>query len=88
MAEPFLAALTWEGRDTVPKHLLCPSIVAKVVVDRPQLSVRQSLESDIAKVHSECERTLACRQGTFIVTHPLEMISDIAGDLGQLMVSP
>jgi hypothetical protein len=72
----------------VPKHLLGPSIVAKVVVDRPQLSVRQSLESDIGNGHGETERALACRQSTLIVAHPLEMISDIAGDLGQPMVSP
>ena len=88
MAEPLLAARVGQGRDTVLKHLLRPPIVAQVVVDRPQLSVRQSLERDIAKGHSERQRPLACRQGLVIVAYPLEMIGDIAGDLGQLTVIP
>ena len=84
MAEPLLAALVCEGRDTVPEYLLRLPIVAQVIVDGPQFSIRQSLESDIAKGHGERERPLARRQGPVIVAYPLEMIGDIAGDLCQM----
>ena len=88
MAAPLLAALVCQRRDTVPKHFLRPPIVAQVVVDLPQRSVRQSLEGGIAKGHGEIEHTLARRQGPVIVAYEPEMIGDIAGDLGKLPVRP